>query len=348
MTRKERMAMTIRHREPDRVPKGEVWIDGSLANRLLGTTYPLEYQHYERDRNVRMLLNMDYINLGDWPSEELGQDASGNKVFRSNYGYTYITTGKSRHIIEPPLRDIADADRYPVPDIRKVSGEIIADFARTTDFYIFAQIGGPVSMLDEMFPMEDYLVYCLTNTREMRIIGEKVMSYEVAKAKLFLDNGADAVLIADDIAFNNGTFLPPAIMEQILFPLHRQAVQEIKKHRDVPVFFHSDGDLHKVLARIVDSGFDGIHSLQPSAGMDIEQVKRDFGRDLCLMGNIDLDHVLTFASPDEVEAVVKRTIEAAAPGGGYILSSCNSLVDAIPPENAIAMYRAGDKYGKYG
>ncbi|HHW48846.1 MAG TPA: hypothetical protein GXX14_09550 [Clostridiaceae bacterium] len=347
MTKKERVLNAINHKEGDRVPKGETCIEARLANKLLGRDYPLDYQHYERDKAVRELLNIDLINLGDWPSEEIGVDKKGNKVFRSIYGYDYVYNGKSKCIIRPPLENIEDADKYPVPDIKKVSGKLISDFSKNTDFFIFGQIGGPVSMLDEMFPMEDYMVYCLTNTKEMKILGEKVMEHEILKAKLFIDSGADAILIADDIAFNTGTFLPPHIMEELVYPFYKIAVNEIKKHKNVPVFFHSDGDLRKVMDKIVDSGFDGLHSLQPSAGMDIACIKKDYGDALCLMGNIDLDYVLTFAQPHEVEETVKRTIDVAAPGGGYILSTCNSLIEAIPPENALAMYKTAHEYGVY-
>jgi uroporphyrinogen decarboxylase len=124
-------------------------------------------------------------------------------------------------------------------------------------------------------------------------------------------------------------------------------VAEIKRHRAVPVFFHSDGNLNAVLDDIVACGYDGLHSLQPSANMDIARIKAQYGHKLCLMGNIDLNYVLTFGTPEEVEQVVKETIRVAAPGGGYILSTCNTLIRAIPPANALAMYRAGDKWGKY-
>jgi len=347
MTRRERVMTAIRHKEPDRVPKGEMWIEGSLANRILKTAYPLDYQHYERDRHIREFLNIDLINLGDWPSEEIGTDTNGNKKFRSIYGYEYVNSGKSKHIVRPPINDIEDACRYIIPDINRVSGKIISDFKDTTDFFIFAQIGGPVSMLDEMFPMEDFMVYCMTNTKEMRIIGEKVMEYEIAKAKLFLDCGADAVLVGDDIAFNSGVFLPPHIMEEIVYPLHKEAVRQIKKYKDVPVFLHSDGDLRKVMDKVVESDFDGFQSVQPSAGMDIALIKKEYGDSLCLMGNIDLDYVMTFASPQEVAYTIQRTIDIAAPGGGYILSTCNSFIDAIPVENALSMYRTAHEYGVY-
>lgn len=347
MTKRERVLNAFQHKEGDRIPKGETWIDGSLANKLLRSKYPLDYQYYERDKDVRELLNIDLINLGDWPSEKIGVDEKGNEIFHSLYGYEFAFSGKSKHITKPPLENIEDADKYQAPDIKKVSGKIITDFKNKTDLFVMGQVGGPVSMLDEMFPMEDYLVYCLTNTKEIKILGEKVMEFEIAKAKLFLDSGADAIFFADDIAFNSGTLLPPHIMDEIVFPFYPYFVKAIKKHKNVPVIFHSDGDLRKVMDKIVGAGFDGIQSLQPSANMDIAQVKKEYGDALCLMGNIDLDYIMTFATPKEVEDMVKRTIDIAAPGGGFILSTCNTFIDAIPPENALAMYQTGHTYGVY-
>ena len=43
----------------------------------------------------------------------------------------------------------------------------------------------------------------------------------------------------------------------------------------------------------------------------------------------------------------QETIKIAGPGGGYILSSSNTIHPDVKPENAIAMYRAARKYGKY-
>ncbi|MBT3274492.1 MAG: hypothetical protein HN368_15150, partial [Spirochaetales bacterium] len=195
--------------------------------------------------------------------------------------------------------------------------------------------------------MEDFMIYALTNTTEIGILAGVVAEFEIEKAKLFLDSGADAILIADDIAFNTGVFLPPKIMREIIYPRYKEMIREIKRYRDVAVFLHSDGDLNKVMDNIIESGFDGLQSLQPSAGMDIQHIKKNYGDQLCLMGNIDLDYVMTRGTPAEVEDTVKKTLDAAAPGGGFILSTCNTLVNSIPPENALVMYRTADAYGVY-
>jgi uroporphyrinogen decarboxylase len=45
---------------------------------------------------------------------------------------------------------------------------------------------------------------------------------------------------------------------------------------------------------------------------------------------------------------VKERIEVAGKGGGYIISSANSLTNYCKTENVWAMSNALKKYGKYG
>jgi uroporphyrinogen-III decarboxylase len=90
----------------------------------------------------------------------------------------------------------------------------------------------------------------------------------------------------------------------------------------------------------------GIANLEPNA-MDIAEVKKRYGRRVCLMGNIDLHYTLTQGTPEETEKEVRRRIEDAGPGGGYILASANSLTAYCKPENILAMHQALLKYGNY-
>ena len=342
MTKKERVLAALHRKPTDKIPKGEVWIDGTLANKLLNADFPTDYMHFERDKAVRELLGMDLVNVGDWPQEAIGRDQNGNTVYRSVYGYEFIQ-GASKHITKAAVEDIEKAWDYVKPDIKRVDPTIVKRFAEETDFFVFAQIGGPVSMLDEMFPMEDYLVYCLTHTEEIRAITDKVMAYEVEKAKLFIENGAEGIFFADDIAYNMGLFLPPQVMDVLAFHYYSKVVKEIKAFKDVPIVAHSDGYIYDVLDKYVEAGFDGIMSLQPSAGMDIAKVKKNYGDKLCLWGNIDLDYIMCYASPEEVRRTVRQTIEAAGLNGGFILSTCNCMVDSIPPENVLAMMEEAEQ-----
>ena len=92
--------------------------------------------------------------------------------------------------------------------------------------------------------------------------------------------------------------------------------------------------------------FDGIHPIQPQC-MDIKEVKEYVHGKMAVLGNIDCRDLLVFGSQEEVKEVVKQTIEKTAPGGGYIISSSNSIHPGCKPENYIAMVEASHQYGVY-
>ena len=113
------------------------------------------------------------------------------------------------------------------------------------------------------------------------------------------------------------------------------------------VIKHSDGNIWPLLDMIVEAGADAINPLEPSAGMDIAEVKAKYGRQVCLVGNIDCGDLLSHGTPEQVEAAVKQCIADAGPGGGFILSSSNSIHSSVKPENFVAMVRATHKWGGY-
>jgi uroporphyrinogen-III decarboxylase len=113
-----------------------------------------------------------------------------------------------------------------------------------------------------------------------------------------------------------------------------------------PWVFHSDGNLMPILDDLLTLGMNGLHPIQPAA-MNIKEVKAKYGQKVCILGNIDLDYTLTLGTPDEVDKEVKERIAAAGPGGGYVVTSANSLTDYCKTENVWAMAKAVKKYGKY-
>ena len=80
--------------------------------------------------------------------------------------------------------------------------------------------------------------------------------------------------------------------------------------------------------------------------MNIAQLKKHYGSELCLMGNFDLD-LLIKAREEEIAAAVKELLKVATPGGGFIFSTCSGcLGENIPPAKVIALYQSAEKYGR--
>ena len=113
----------------------------------------------------------------------------------------------------------------------------------------------------------------------------------------------------------------------------------------IPWLFHSDGDVTELLDDFVELGIRAIQPVEPAA-MDIREEKRRYGTRLCLCGNVDMD-LLSRGTPRQVDETVRGLIRDIAPGGGYIVTSGNSLAHYVLPENAIAMSDAVHAYGAY-
>ena len=82
---------------------------------------------------------------------------------------------------------------------------------------------------------------------------------------------------------------------------------ELKKaaaHITVPWIFHSDGNLLPALEDLSTLGMSGLHPLEPGA-MNLKELKEKWGKRLCLVGNVDIDHCMTDATPEEIDEVVQ-------------------------------------------
>jgi len=65
-----------------------------------------------------------------------------------------------------------------------------------------------------------------------------------------------------------------------------------------------------------------------------------------VIGSVDVD-LLSCGTPEEVAAEVIRLLKTVAPGGGYALSSSNSVTDYTPVENYVSMLNTLRRYGDY-
>lgn len=130
---------------------------------------------------------------------------------------------------------------------------------------------------------------------------------------------------------------------QIVFHLQVQAI----KGAGAKVILHTCGCVNPILPELVDTGIDALNDLQRAAGMDIAQIKRDYGDRLTLVGNVDATNVLTSKNPEDIDEAIKEVLRVAGHGGGLILASDHSLHGAVPFENVDRFIAKGIEYGKY-
>ena len=98
-------------------------------------------------------------------------------------------------------------------------------------------------------------------------------------------------------------------------------------------------------ARIDLSVLDEVRGCLPDGMKVISGTSGIFEQIWMLMGNVDLDKLLSRGTPEDVDEGVRLLIERPSPDGGYVLGSSNSITHYVPPDNYRAMLAARDKYG---
>jgi uroporphyrinogen decarboxylase len=148
---------------------------------------------------------------------------------------------------------------------------------------------------------------------------------------LMVDAGADFVLIVNDVAFNAGTFVAPSRFRELVTPYLAEQVRRVRDRGALP-FVHTDGNIMGVLDDYLSLGAACFQSVDPMARMDIAEMKRRCGTRMALMGNVQCS-LLQEGPREAIRRSALYCLESAAPGGGYIFGTSNTVFPGMPLSN---------------
>ena len=346
MTSRQRLLTALRCQPPDRVPFLESVVDEGVALALLGKTPPPGFKTSELGSGESPVLTGALLESQHYTPLELAEamrlDAFGMYCFVKHGGVSREVDGHSM-IAGGTIKTRADlnAIRLPDPDDEALYEPFRQFIARYRDsgkaLFCFLNIGSDPVILGMGFETFAAAVY------DDRPLLEDLFAlytgwYARAAAHLSaLD--FDFLWFGDDIAFKTQPYVSPRVFRQLFLPHYRKVIENVRK----PWIFHSDGNLLPLLDDLLSLGLNGLHPIEPDA-MDLAWLKQRYGQSLCLVGHVSVD-TLCRGTPQEVDDLVRRAIEIAAPGGGYIAGSSNSIPYYADPRNVRALSEAIRKYG---
>jgi uroporphyrinogen decarboxylase len=211
---------------------------------------------------------------------------------------------------------------------------------------ITGSMGGCFDPNLERFGYETFLTSMLLETGAAEAAIRHQASLRRLDAEAFVAAGrSDIIWYQDDIAGLDGLLASPDLMRDLWLPNMRRAVEPLME-AGIFCVYHSDGDIRAMLPDIADSGFQGLHPLEPKAGMDAVEIKTEWGKEFILFGGLCQVSILPYGTEDEVRAEVRRLIDGAAPGGGYFMGSSGMTGPDIPARNALAWIDEAKRYGQ--
>lgn len=359
MTGKERIRMALECREPDRVPIFELAINESSIVKL-GAHFTDDLPPVKHVSEMTLEDKVKYLDTLALVLKELGNDGIstlliigkepvGEDLARDKYGTTYMLSEVGEPLpVEGPVRGPEDLHKVGGIEPDPVDFLMLEYMIQKmgTDVAHFFGIPGPFRTSWQLMGGMDHLLLAyIRNPGFVLDLARIATDFNKAAVEKAAERGADAVTLQGDLAFNTSTLMSPDQYRRFLKPFTAEIIEFAHK-KGLKVIKHSDGNLWPILEDLVEVGFDGIHPIQPQC-MDIKEVKSSLSGRTAVIGNIDCSFLLPFGTEEEVEKTVAETIQAAAPGGGYIISSSNTIHPGVRAENYIAMVRAAKKYGTY-
>lgn len=158
----------------------------------------------------------------------------------------------------------------------------------------------------------------------------------------------DIFMMGDDFGTQQGPMMSLETWRRFFRPGFAAYI-ELAHRYGIRVMHHTCGSVVALIPDFIECGLDILQSLQPqAAGMDLATLCREYGRDLCFHGGLDIQGVLPHGTPAQVRQHVRQQILAAGDAGGYILCTAHNLQPDTPTENVLALFAAVEECGRQG
>jgi uroporphyrinogen decarboxylase len=372
MTPRERLLVTIEHRQPDRVP---IDVGGSSFSTIIGQAYERlkahlgiegDTQYMKRrsrstilDERIARRLHTDTRPLLVGSPDGWQDIYFADGSFQDEFGVVWRKAGDGHYApTGNPLREatLADLDAFPWPDPLdpgRTRGlrEKARQLHEGTDYAIvLSPPVGFVHLSQYLRGYEQWLMDIVLNPEFLDALMDRALAWWLELVGAVLDEVGphiDVVAIGDDVAFHDRPMVDLARYRKLFKPRHRRMIDLVKAKSDAKVLYHCCGAVKPLIGEFIDIGVDALNPVQvSSAGMDdTAALKAEFGDGICFWGAIDTGRVLPMGTPAEVRTEVRRRIQDLAPGGGYVLAAVHNIQEDVPPQNIQAMADAAIEFG---
>ena len=370
-TPRERILTAMRRGIPDRVPVIPD-ISNMVPARLTGKPFWDIYLYEDPPLDVAYLEAVKHFGMDGWyiyDNATMHEDPKwSHRVIDKNEEEI-----KAERWIDTPFGRLEEAVSYPVSDppwnVKGMISDIEKDFSKLQwylenkslknicrkrqkvgelaiygvaietfmGFWVWARDGGSMQAIMDLIERKDV----------MKRVHAVYMAFVGRALNEILSQKPDEILIAGSAS--SLTLSSPDIYRTYDLPLIKLISSECKK-AGVICHQHTCGKSGMIVdINYRETDINVMEPLErpPGGDIDLAEAKRRYGDKFCLKGNVNTFDTMLRGTVADVEREAKACIDAAAGGGGYILSSGDQCGRDTPDENLFALIDVAKSYGKY-
>jgi len=357
MKHRERVLTALNHKEPDRCPM-QVSFTPEFADHLKadmqlkgqglhnphggGNTYELE-----RALDEDMLLT----SVG-WVNGYYQDGYQEVDSYQDEWGVTWKTIeyetpyGRGRYT-EPaghPLAQDQALDTYLPPDPHRpeLYLEAACVLEKFKDEYWIVGVT-PTTIFESAWALRGYERLMMDMAADP-VMACRVLdipfSYHKIVTQRLVRLGVDMIWLGDDVGGQNAMLMSPRMWRQYFKPRMAELIVSLRAiNPQIKIAYHTDGMVFPIIPDLIEIGFDVLNPIQPMA-MDPIRLKKEYGRNLCFWGSLDIQQTLPFGTPEQVRQEVVTRLKTIGRDGGLIIGPTHNIQLDTPLDNFWAMLDA--------
>jgi uroporphyrinogen decarboxylase len=191
----------------------------------------------------------------------------------------------------------------------------------------------------DYFGMEEYFIKMHTHPAVVEALTQRFLDFYLEANRRFfelLGEDDDIFFFGNDFGTQLDLFISPENFRRFVMPGFKQLIDLAHKYNK-KVLLHSCGSIIKAIPMMIDAGMDGLHPLQAlAAGMDAENLSRNFKGKIAFVGGVDTQQLLVHGTPQQVRDDVRRVRDLLGPNL-VVSPSHEAILPNVSLENVLAM-----------
>lgn len=244
-------------------------------------------------------------------------EAQEQRLHLQDMAALYVATAERYEhsaIFLHPNPNRLDVTRRLIDEVRELSG----------DRYFLMLHGDATYGIPSGGGMTDFSYRMVDDPEGLKAGAAVMVDNQIRTAEaLTAHGGLDGFALCADYCLNTGPFLSPGQFAEFVTPYLARLIQA-ERDLGFHVIKHTDGNIMPILDQLVQCRPHALHSIDPQAGVDIAEVKRLYGDQVCLIGNVNCG-LLDTGTEEEVRESCRYALRHGMPGGGFIFSTSNCI-----------------------
>ncbi|HET6445623.1 MAG TPA: uroporphyrinogen decarboxylase family protein [candidate division Zixibacteria bacterium] len=144
----------------------------------------------------------------------------------------------------------------------------------------------------------------------------------------------DAAIFSEPIGGNSGPLISPRMYEEFALDSYEPILSTLREHGIETIIFRTYANSRILIPSILKRGFNCLWACEVEVkSMDYRDIRKEYGKDLRLIGGIDLDSLLD--GRDSIRRELEEKVPALLAQGGYVPLADGRVRKDVPYERYI-------------